>query len=67
MSLDARMRHALELLRCKHMPVSRVAVAVGYSHQTSFASAFNKQFATDLRTGNPNDQSRLKILQDHRG
>jgi len=44
MSLDARMRHALELLRCKHMPVSRVAATVGYSHQTSFASAFKKHF-----------------------
>lgn len=44
MGLDARMRHALELLRCKHMPVSRVALSVGYSHQTSFASAFKKHF-----------------------
>jgi len=44
MSLDARMRHALDLLRCKHLPVSRVAVAVGYSHQTSFASAFKKHY-----------------------
>ncbi|MFM8518581.1 MAG: helix-turn-helix transcriptional regulator [Nevskiaceae bacterium] len=42
MSLQTRMRHALELLRCKRMPVSRVALSVGYSHQTSFASAFKK-------------------------
>lgn len=44
MSLDARMRHALELLRCKHMPVSYVALSVGYSHQTSFAAAFKKHY-----------------------
>lgn len=44
MSLDARMRHALELLRCKHMAVGQVAYAVGYSHQTSFASAFKRHF-----------------------
>jgi AraC-like DNA-binding protein len=50
MSLDARMRHALELLRCKHMPVSRVAATVGYSHQTSFALAFKKHFGFPPRT-----------------
>lgn len=50
MSVDARMRHALELLRCRHMPVSRVALAVGYSHQTSFASAFKKHFGFLPRT-----------------
>jgi AraC-like DNA-binding protein len=44
MSLEARMRHALELLRCKHMAVGQVAYAVGYSHQTSFASAFKRHF-----------------------
>lgn len=44
MSLEARMRHALELLRCKRMSVGQVAHAVGYSHQTSFASAFKQHF-----------------------
>jgi AraC-like DNA-binding protein len=40
--LNCRMRHALELLRCKHMPVGQVAHVVGYRHQTSFASAFHE-------------------------
>lgn len=44
MSIDARMRHALELLRCKRMSVGQVAHAVGYSHQTSFTSAFRQHF-----------------------
>jgi AraC-like DNA-binding protein len=39
--LECRMRHALELLRCRRMSVSQVAFAVGYRHQTSFASAFH--------------------------
>jgi len=43
-SVDARMRHALELLRCKRMSVGQVAYAVGYSHQTSFTSAFKQHF-----------------------
>ena len=42
--LECRMRHALELLRCKKMPVGQVAFAVGYRHQTSFASAFRDFF-----------------------
>lgn len=44
MSVEARMRHALELLRCKRMSVGQVAYAVGYSHQTSFTSAFKQHF-----------------------
>jgi AraC-like DNA-binding protein len=39
--LECRMRHALELLRCRRMSVSQAAFAVGYRHQTSFASAFH--------------------------
>ena len=39
--LECRMRYALELLRCKRMSVGQVAFAVGYRHQTSFASAFH--------------------------
>lgn len=38
--LECRMRHALELLRCKHLSVGQVAYAVGYRHQTSFTAAF---------------------------
>jgi transcriptional regulator GlxA family with amidase domain len=41
---DCRMRHALELLRCKRMSVGQVAYAVGYRHQTSFCSAFEEFF-----------------------
>jgi AraC-like DNA-binding protein len=43
-ALERRMNHALELLRCKHEPVGQVAYAVGYRHQTSFASAFHEYF-----------------------
>lgn len=43
-ALERRMKHALELLRCKHEPVGQVAYAVGYRHQTSFASAFHEYF-----------------------
>jgi AraC-like DNA-binding protein len=42
--LDRRMRYALELLRCRRMTVGQVAYAVGYRHQTSFASAFHEFF-----------------------
>lgn len=41
---ECRMRHALELLRCKRMSVGQVAYAVGYRHQTSFTSAFRDFF-----------------------
>ena len=40
--LQCRMRHALDLLRCRRMSVGQVAYAVGYRHQTSFASAFHE-------------------------
>jgi len=42
--LECRMRHALELLRCRRMSVGQVAYAVGYRHQTSFTSAFFQFF-----------------------
>jgi AraC-like DNA-binding protein len=42
--LECRMRHALVQLRCKGMSVGQVAYAVGYRHQTSFASAFRDFF-----------------------
>ena len=38
--LECRMRHALDLLRCKRLSVNRVAQAVGYRHHTSFTHAF---------------------------
>lgn len=43
-SLECRMRHALELLRCKRLYVGHVAHLVGYKHQTSFTSAFREFF-----------------------
>jgi AraC-like DNA-binding protein len=43
-SLRCRMQHALTLLRERRMPVAQVAQAVGYSHQTSFATAFRRHF-----------------------
>ena len=39
-----RMEHARRLLRDQHFPIGRVADAVGYSHQTSFAAAFKDHF-----------------------
>lgn len=42
--LECRMRHALELLRCKRMSVTQAAYAVGYRHPTSFAAAFQEFF-----------------------
>jgi len=42
--MERRMQHALELLRCKGMPVGQVAHCVGYRHQTSFAAAFQSFF-----------------------
>ena len=43
-SIRCRMQHAIVLLRDQRMPVARVAEAVGYGHQTSFATAFRRQF-----------------------
>jgi AraC-like DNA-binding protein len=40
--LECRMRHALELLRARHMPVAQVAYSVGYRHATSFTAAFRQ-------------------------
>jgi AraC-like DNA-binding protein len=42
--LDCRMRHALYSLSARRMSVEQVAQEVGYSHQTSFASAFREYF-----------------------
>ena len=43
-SVRCRMQHALMLLREQHLPVARVAEAIGYRHQTSFATAFLRHF-----------------------
>lgn len=44
-SVRCRMQQALALLvREPRLPVARVAEAVGYSHQTSFATAFRRHF-----------------------
>jgi AraC-like DNA-binding protein len=42
--LECRMRHALELLRCRRMSVTQVSFAAGYRHPTSFAAAFQDFF-----------------------
>ncbi len=43
-SVRCRMQHALGLLRDKRWSVARVSEAVGYSHSTSFATAFRRHF-----------------------
>ena len=61
-SVRCRMQHALGLLRERRMPVARVAEAVGYSHQTSFATAFQRHFGLrpkDAR-GQPVRASRIQ-------
>lgn len=44
-----RMRHALDLLRSRQLSVGQTAKAVGYRHQTSFASAFQDYFGFQPR------------------
>ena len=41
---QCRMKRAMILLRDQRLPIGMVADAVGYSHQTSFASAFKQHF-----------------------
>jgi AraC-like DNA-binding protein len=43
-SVRCRMQHALALFRERGMSVAEVADAVGYRHQTSFATAFRRHF-----------------------
>jgi AraC-like DNA-binding protein len=54
-SLHCRMQCALTLLRDRHWSVDRVSGAVGYSHSTSFATAFRRHFGV-----RPIDVRRLK-------
>jgi AraC-like DNA-binding protein len=48
-SLRCRMQHALVLLRSRRQAVARVGEAVGYAHQTSFATAFRRHFGVSPR------------------
>ena len=53
-SVRCRMQHALTLIHDQEMPVAQVARAVGYRHQTSFATAFRRHFGLrpkDVRKG----------------
>jgi AraC-like DNA-binding protein len=43
-SLRCRMQHALKLLRSERLPIIQVGRAVGYNHQSSFATAFRRHF-----------------------
>ena len=52
-SVRCRMQHALSLLRERRMPVARVADAVGYAHQTTFATAFRRHFGVSPREVRP--------------
>jgi AraC-like DNA-binding protein len=54
-SLRCRMQHALALLRDRQWSVDRVSEAAGYSHPTSFATAFRRHFGM-----RPLDVKRLK-------
>jgi AraC-like DNA-binding protein len=67
--LDCRMRQALYSLSAKRMSVEQVAQEVGYSHQTSFASAFREYFGIlpkDARHSSqlnrPASKPRVKVL-----
>ncbi len=53
-SVRCRMQRALVLLREQRIAVAQVAKTVGYSHQTSFATAFRRHFGLrpkDVRSG----------------
>jgi AraC-like DNA-binding protein len=43
-SVRCRMQYALALIRDGQLPVSRIAESVGYSHQSTFATAFRRHF-----------------------
>jgi AraC-like DNA-binding protein len=53
-SVRCRMQQALTLLlREQRLSVARVAEAVGYSHQTSFATAFRRYFGISPKDARP--------------
>jgi AraC-like DNA-binding protein len=43
-SVDCRMRHALDLLRWTDLSVCQIAYAAGYRHHTTFTAAFREHF-----------------------
>jgi AraC-like DNA-binding protein len=53
-SVRCRMQQALTLLRDRRMAIGRVAEAVGYKHQTSFATAFRRHFGMRPKDVRPN-------------
>jgi AraC-like DNA-binding protein len=57
-SLRCRMQQALILLRDQHWSVDKVSNAVGYSHSTSFATAFRRHFGV-----RPIDVRRVKATE----
>jgi len=56
-SVRCRMQQALKLLREQRVPVAEVGGAVGYRHQTSFATAFRKHFGV-----RPKDVRRTRTI-----
>jgi AraC-like DNA-binding protein len=58
---ECRMQHAMQLLRDRHMPISRVTEEAGYKHQTTFANAFKQRFGY-----RPKDVRVTQILEDSR-
>lgn len=63
-SLRCRMQHALSLLRDKRWSVARVSEAIGYTHPTSFATAFRRQFGMrpiDVRYVKAATSARVRI------
>jgi AraC-like DNA-binding protein len=57
-SLRCRMRHALTLMRDQSWSVAKVSEAVGYSHPTSFTTAFRRHFGMrpiDVRRVKPRE------------
>jgi AraC-like DNA-binding protein len=52
-SVRCRMEQAMALLREGQMPVGLVSEAVGYSHQTSFATAFRRHFGVSPKDARP--------------
>jgi AraC-like DNA-binding protein len=43
-SLSCRMRHAMTLMRDQAWSVAKASEAAGYSHPTSFTTAFRRHF-----------------------
>jgi AraC-like DNA-binding protein len=52
-SVRCRMQNAMKLLQEGRMPVARISEAVGYAHQTSFATAFRSHFGVTPREVKP--------------